>query len=529
MIRMKRAMNLLRTVQTIRFLKPIQIIYQLIYRLTPVSSLKLSRFIQQNSVKLTFSHPPLLTGSITLDPNSNHTATYLNLSETFTEGIDWSSHRYGKLWNYHLQYAGFLNQTDLTTSEKTNLLLDLYRHLTNGDLQPEPYPASLRIMNAIRFLCTEKVKETSRLALERSIFADLQYLSKRVEYHLLGNHLLENAFALLMGGTFFHEATWTGRVESLLETELEEQILNDGAHFERSPMYHNIILFRVLEAVDYLDTSSKMKSYLKQTAAKMLGWVIRMKFSDGATPHFNDSVSGVAPDTDKLLQRATELDIQPDSSNPLSDSGYRKIETGPFELFMDLEGIEPSYQPGHAHADSLSVQLHVDGKPFLTDPGVSTYEVGERRDWERSTEAHNTLSASGRNSADVWAGFRVGKRPSVKIVTDQLTTLSATLEFGSDWLTRTVAASEDKIIINDHVVSTTNEGITFFHFAPDIRIVKIDRNQCILNNGAKILVSDSATIENKRYLYAEGFNLLKEAEKIEIRYHEKCVTTIYGN
>src|SRR5690606_7259867 len=109
----------------------------------------------------------------------------------------------------------------------------------------EPYPASLRIMNVIRFLQEGNVREPKII---QWIFAEAQFLASRLEYHLLGNHLLENGFALLMAGHFFHNERLIKKAGKLLTKELKEQVLEDGAHFELSPMYHQIILFRVLEA-----------------------------------------------------------------------------------------------------------------------------------------------------------------------------------------------------------------------------------------------------------------------------------------
>jgi len=439
---------------TVRHLKPIQIGYQLKYRVLSAGRLKIRKYTPSTLKVLSLPKPCFLSGSLTKN-NGNITATYLNLSEAFTDSVDWNYQRYGKLWNYHLQYAGYLHQQDLTPLQKTELILDLYQHLADGRVKPEPYPASLRIMNVIRFLQLANLSVEHEKSLLTYLYSELWYVRSHLEYHILGNHLLENAFALLMGGTYFRDAKLVSKGAGILNEQLKEQILNDGAHFERSPLYHNTILYRVLEALSYLDDSVAIKSQLDRAARKMLGWAFNMQFSDGSTPHFNDSLNGLALSSEELASMAGTLGINADYLEPLSDSGYRKIAKGPFELFMDLDGVEPSYQPGHAHADSLSIQLYIQGRPFLTDPGISTYESGPRRDWERSTEAHNTVSAGGRNSAEVWGGFRVGKRPEVRVTTDLSNILSATLRFGSDRLIRRVEVDGKRVQIDDQ--HTTGE------------------------------------------------------------------------
>ncbi|MCS2404764.1 heparinase II/III-family protein [Bacteroides salyersiae] len=43
------------------------------------------------------------------------------------------------------------------------------------------------------------------------------------------------------------------------------------------------------------------------------------------------------------------------------------------------------YQPGHAHADTFTFELHINNRPVIIDTGTSTYEVNEARFYERST------------------------------------------------------------------------------------------------------------------------------------------------
>ena len=67
---------------------------------------------------------------------------------------------------------------------------------------------------------------------------------------LVANHLLENAFALFMGGMVtVSDILDAGR--SLLKTQLQEQVLEDGMHYERSPMYQMIVLERLLDALNF--------------------------------------------------------------------------------------------------------------------------------------------------------------------------------------------------------------------------------------------------------------------------------------
>jgi uncharacterized heparinase superfamily protein len=54
--------------------------------------------------------------------------------------------------------------------------------------------------------------------------------------------------------------------------------------------------------------------------------------------------------------------------------------------------------------------LAVDGRRVVVDTGTSTYEPGARRQYERSTRAHNTVEVDGVDQTEVWATFRAARR-----------------------------------------------------------------------------------------------------------------------
>ena len=85
-------------------------------------------------------------------------------------------------------------------------------------------------------------------------------LKDNLEYHILGNHLLENAFSLLFGSIYFNDDSFFEISEKILLEQLDEQILNDGAHFELSPMYHCITLHKVLDSINLLRSNQIFNS-----------------------------------------------------------------------------------------------------------------------------------------------------------------------------------------------------------------------------------------------------------------------------
>ena len=522
-------MNLLfktkRYFHTVRYLKAIQVFYRIKYALIPIKNLNESDF--NGSVHEDFTLLPLPSSKqIVTKKNGDISFKLLNQEKVFQSKIDWSYDEFGRLWNYNLQYADFLNQNDLPVSVREELILDLLSWLYDGQLVPEPYPASLRIMNTIRFLDehVESIQNTDLLL--TGLHSELQFLSNRLEFQLLGNHLLENAFALLMGGTFLNQKKWADLGENILEDQLDEQILDDGAHFERSPMYHQIMLFRVLEAISYLSGNADLRKSLKTSASKMVSWLKTMTFSDGSTAHFNDSVDGQAYSTGDLIWLAKKCGVDTGLHLELSDSGFRKFSSKTAELIIDVDGIKPEYQPGHAHADSLSFVLSLHGKPFIIDPSVSTYNPGERRNLERSTKAHNTITVNDENSADVWSAFRVGRRPNVRILHEAKDKITAKATYCTySGLTvehqRSITFNDKNILITDSVKSEKNPSGRL-HFPSGTSIKKITDTTVEFTDNTRIIFSNIIGLDKFKYDYGTGFYQRIESYGIEYVFDNSC-------
>ena len=526
-------MNLLsktkRYFHTVRYLKAIQVFYRIKYALIPIKNLNKSDF--NGSVHEDFTLVPLPgQKKITTVKDGTYSIKLLNQEKVFQSKINWSYDAFDRLWNYNLQYADFLNQNDLPVSVREDLILDLLSWLYDGKLLPEPYPASLRIMNTIRFLHehVEPIQKTDLLL--NGLYSELQFLSNRLEYHLLGNHLLENAFALLMGGTFLNQKKWADLGEKILEDQLDEQILDDGAHFERSPMYHQTILFRVLEAISYLSGHSDVKNVLKSSASKMVSWLKTMTFNDGSTAHFNDSVDGQSYSTGDLIGIANKYGADTELHLEMSDSGFRKFSSKTAELIIDVDGIKPEYQPGHAHADSLSFVLSLHGKPFIVDPAISTYCPGERRNLERSTKAHNTITVNDEYSADVWSSFRVGRRPSVRILHESKNKIVAEATYCTySGLTvehqRSITFNNKNVLITDSVKSE-KKASGRLHFAPGTNIKNITDMTIEFAENTRIIFLNIKDLKKFRYDFNTGFNQRIESFGMEYTFDDTCIIQI---
>jgi uncharacterized heparinase superfamily protein len=333
----------------------------------------------------------------------------------------WNDPRRAKLWLYNLHYFDDLRTQDAAArSSWHHALIDrwIMENPPTAGNGWEPYPSSLRIVNWIAWgLAGNDLGESAW----GSLAAQARNLSAKIEHHLLGNHLLANAKALVFAGCYFEgneAAAWLRNGLNLLNQELREQILEDGGHFELSPMYHAIILEDVLDLIQlagiFPEQLAAASGEWRPLATRMLGWLADMSHPDGEISFFNDAAFGIARTHRELEQYAAPLDVSAardvEPLRRLDRSGYVRLQSGPFFAIFDAAEIGPSYLPGHGHADVLSIEASLDGRRFITNSGVSTYVCGKVREEERSTAAHSTVEIDGHSSSEVWGSFRVGRR-----------------------------------------------------------------------------------------------------------------------
>lgn len=338
----------------------------------------------------------------------------------------WDDPALEKLWRYNLHYFDDLGAPfSPERSAWQRLLLERWvsENAPGVGSGWEPYPTSIRIINWIKWARAGHVLPS---ACVHSLAIQARWLMRRLEVHLLGNHLFTNGKALVFAGLYFdgpEAGTWLRRGLQILERELAVQILSDGGQFERSPMYH------ALAVEDLLDLYNVMVAYaaplshsarvlfasLPARLAAMRRWMLLVQHPDGDIAFFNDSAIDIAPSSSVLEEYAARLglDVVLLPIGPvtmLESSGYIRVETEDAVALLDVAPVGPDYLPGHAHADTLSFELSMFGQRVFVNSGTSLYGIGAERLRQRGTAAHNTVVVNDLDSSEVWGGFRVARR-----------------------------------------------------------------------------------------------------------------------
>ena len=334
--------------------------------------------------------------------------TFLNAT---AKSKGWNDESQELLWRYNLHYFDYLPQAPTLHA---NLLFRWIAENPRGSFPAwDPYPTSLRIVNWVKWLNGNHVDHAGQI--EASLREQADWLMRHLEYHLLANHLLANAKALVFAGKYFDHKDWYGKGMSIYRKQMPEQTCCDGVNFERSPMYHAIIFEDMIDLAEYTG-----EPLFTDYVARMADGMRLMTGPDGKIAKFNDSTEGIAKQPKVLLskfeslvqvrERNKDLHSPTPTHNANSSSGFLRKEDGDWVLLAKCGDIGPSYQPGHAHADTYSFELWKCGKKIIGDTGCSTYIPGPIRSYERSTRAHNTVVIDGQNSSEVWASHRVGRR-----------------------------------------------------------------------------------------------------------------------
>ena len=347
----------------------------------------------------------------------------------YPEEVNWDDTSQGRLWRFNLNYFDYL--VDLAYAyrktgnprflQQLEELLESWidkNRKASGDPW-HPYVISRRVINWIYAfaLAGEELSEDIRNLLLESLEFQLDYLSNNLEYDLFANHLFSDAKALYIGGKFFGKDKIEDKGGEIISRQLEEQVLPDGGHFERSPTYHCQILMDLLDIISWVSEyeEGKLKRVLVSKSSRMLEFLEGILHPDCTIPLFGDSTLNGAPFPEVIFSYAEELGIgcgkrSNERTRELSDSGYFIVE--PEKQFMIIDGgkFGPVYQPGHGHCDLFSYELSLNDKRFITDSGVYEYKEGKMRDYCRGTTAHNTVKVDGVEQSEIWKSFRVARR-----------------------------------------------------------------------------------------------------------------------
>lgn len=281
--------------------------------------------------------------------------------------------------------------------------------------------AWLKVSQIISRIETKESQEF-QVHLNEALFEQGLFIEQNLEWHLGGNHLLNNLCGLAQLVGFFQGTAsdrWLKILKRHLPAQLKKQILPDGGHYERSPMYHSLVMSDLLSAAEslLLADAGWTEDHLKDPLNRMGAFLEAILHDDGDIPFFNDTVLGQTPSPDSLLQRLHDIfgttsgtRAKDESPQVLDHSGFIRLKAQGLTVIIDQGRLGPDELMGHVHSDALSFEVSYQGQRVLVNRGVYEYTSGPRRQEARSIQSHNTPCVDGFEQAECWGSFRVGRR-----------------------------------------------------------------------------------------------------------------------
>jgi hypothetical protein len=293
------------------------------------------------------------------------------------------------------------------------------------------------------------------LDLHRALIQSARHIDRYLSTYFAPNtHLLGEAVALFFIGTLAPNSRAAQRWQKLgwriVLQEAQRQVLPDGMHFEQSTYYHVYALDFFLHArILAARNNVPIPAFLDETILKMME-ALCVLGSSGSLPQFGDDDGGRVFDP-RRNRRSHMLDPLSPGAAFFKRPDFKAASCGPTEEMLWLAGagaakefeslseinasavssclessgiyvmsatdvvqqlvIDAGRQgpgwAGHGHADALSVQLSIDGKEILTDPGTFTYvDAIDGRAYFRSTACHNTVQVDGVSQAESAGPFK---------------------------------------------------------------------------------------------------------------------------
>jgi hypothetical protein len=288
------------------------------------------------------------------------------------------------------------------------------------------------------------------------VYKHCVYSSKNPSYHSsANNHLIAEYAGLFVASTlwkFEESAIWLRKSRRGLEREIAKQHSENGVNKEEAAGYIQFITDLFLLAYIAAEHSGFAFSTRYTNSLKSIcSYINNLLDMNGNYPKYGDEDDGrvILPDGNveannfiSILNTAAVLFNRPEWKRcgaawdlkshllttrfngksvweqfkfhraPARSAFYekeghfilRKQGENDKEVYCHFDAAPLGYLSiaAHGHADALSVILHIDGYPFLVDPGTYAYHThAEWRKYFVSTMAHNTVTINNKDQAQL--------------------------------------------------------------------------------------------------------------------------------
>lgn len=333
-----------------------------------------------------------------------------------------------------------------------------------------PLELAVRLLNwswALGFIQdSEALTGELKQRIQRSICQQAQHIQRHLSaYSSANNHLIGEAAGLAVIGLTFPDLPdadkWRDTGLGILEREIGRQIHPDGVPAEQAVHYLafildlNLFTWLLAEQQGFLapdiwwerfEAACEFLIQIMDHAGNVpaLGdsddaWVVRLDDQPGANNYrsllataavifkradfkkmagaWDEKSHWLLGDEGRRTFNALSNCQNEQISRAFRHGGYCVMRASGRIITFDCGPLGYLSIAAHGHADALSFTLNVNDHPVLIDPGTYAYqEGGEKRDYFRSTAAHNTVVIDDQNQSEMLGTFLWGKKAQAELL-----------------------------------------------------------------------------------------------------------------
>jgi hypothetical protein len=499
-----------------------------------------------------------------------------NIPYTFKDKIDWSINPFGdNEWtfmlarhDYVLKLARVGNCLNVDTYLKKSKQL-IFGFIKNAPFSKDLTTTSWRsIDSAIRiknWLLSYEIlnrhdilDDDEKKIFIKSVIEHSKYLSKiDTPFTRQSNWGVIGDSGLFCAASFLNDKQLLDLSHNRLKDQISNQILDDGFHWEQSPMYHVEVL---LSLFDVIETAAKYEIKIDKTitnaAEKMTYAIVKSQ-----KPNHHQLLQSDSDDTDvrDILARAALIFNNgifksfafKTISYPYDDNqikAYEKIESKqyPFEsialeesgnyYFRSGWNEEDSFLhffcgdlgSGHGHSNLLHFDFTYGKNDILVDSGRYTYTDCEERYSLKSTKYHNSIMMDDIDYAPVKDSWTYSSKPTfIKGSFIEKENYKFVNGFNSSYLNINESLIERKIlqlnkelvVIFDNITCNNKHKINrYFHFDNQGTLEK--ENNFIYYSKKDFIVSmyfeNNSSIGIEETLYSKHYNKIERKQSLNV-------------
>ena len=410
--------------------------------------------------------------------------------------------------NYNYQrfylFKEVFDELDTQDNIKIRLMKEWITNNNNLHLAWTGFNCAIRLMNWLKIIIeikSENMPEDSWSIIQQSMYLQHRFNLSNIEHHIPGNHVLFQYYSAWLLTEIFSD--WKTKIDSKrslqkLLSEIDFEFLDSGLHFELSTHYHLQISLVGLYLIGHLqnlnrEVPGRLISTMNKAAAVIENFLIGNYYpliGDGCYNFLHEKCAEDLQNFYYLRDKYLSAENRDKITN--YDDQYILMKEKNFHIIFDVGEIGLKQNPGHGHADLLSIVLGYNKIPIFIDPGTFQYNFKEESLNLKRTSYHNTVTINGKDQAKLWGFFRwafLSKDILSKYNINDDGTMYVEGEFvgyrhlGGIKHKRFIKIEDDSVIIKDILNGTLGKSIQInFVLHPAISVAKQD-NSIILSTG----------------------------------------------